>query len=179
MWPQLGIGNETQKELLGYWDSCRAGKSMPSRADIDPIDIPHLLPHVGLIDVLGGGLRFRYRLIGTQMNKVFGSDLTGRYLDQSSGGDYRDYLDRLYKRCAQGPHIVYSEGELTYQDRTHLWIARLLLPLSRDGRRVDMMLFSSVFSPKRSGRAGKKPEAFVADAVVGVREIEHREADIA
>jgi len=35
-----------------YWDAKRAGKSMPSRADIDPIEMPALLPHVVLLEVL-------------------------------------------------------------------------------------------------------------------------------
>ncbi len=38
---------------------------MPARGDINPADIPALLPHLGIIEKADGELR--YRLIGTAM----------------------------------------------------------------------------------------------------------------
>jgi len=50
---------------LDYWRRQSDGKAMARRADIDPTDIPKLLPHVMLVEVLPSG-RYRYRLIGTE-----------------------------------------------------------------------------------------------------------------
>ena len=57
------------RQFLDYWESRRRGRSrMPGRPNLDPADIPGLLPGVFLVDVLlsGSGLRFRYRLLGTE-----------------------------------------------------------------------------------------------------------------
>ena len=69
-------------ETLGYWQRKRQGRTMPSRGDIDPIEIPKLLPHVQLIEAVGE--RFRYRLIGTALAQAFGRDYTGAYPEDVS-----------------------------------------------------------------------------------------------
>lgn len=178
IWPHLGIKSGLQQELLDYWDSRCVYSAMPARADIDPIDIPHLLPHIGLIDVLGGGIRFRYRLVGTHLAEVFGTDFTGTYLDQAVDRVDINHLLGLYKRCAQGPRIVYSESEFSYRDRSHLWVSRLLLPLSSDGMRVNMLMFSEVFTSKYLRDTAEEPSPVITDAIVGVREIARHEAGV-
>ena len=47
------------QEALDYWRRKSAGKAMPRRVDIDPLDIPKLLPDVMLVEVLPSG---RYRI---------------------------------------------------------------------------------------------------------------------
>ncbi|MHA1570610.1 MAG: hypothetical protein ACTSWM_02215, partial [Alphaproteobacteria bacterium] len=44
----------------------RGERPFPSRADPDPLDIPHLLPAVSLVDVLTDPIDFRFRLVGAQ-----------------------------------------------------------------------------------------------------------------
>ena len=39
-------------EFLEYWRGKCDGRAMPARADIDPLEIPRLLPYVYLVDVL-------------------------------------------------------------------------------------------------------------------------------
>lgn len=51
-------------ELHDYWRSRCNGRPFPPRADIDPVDIPSLLEHLVLMDVLRDPLDFRYRLVG-------------------------------------------------------------------------------------------------------------------
>jgi hypothetical protein len=60
------------RPLWRYWTERCRDRQCPARSDIDPVDIPRLLPHIGLIDVETDASRFRYRLIGTRMNEVFG-----------------------------------------------------------------------------------------------------------
>ena len=53
------------QDALDYWRLKSAGRSVPRRADIDPLDIPKLLPHLMLVE--GSSVcRYRYRLIGTE-----------------------------------------------------------------------------------------------------------------
>ncbi len=62
--------NRTFLEFHEYWQRKGAGKGLPGRADIDPVDIPHLLANVFLIDVVGGSpQRFHFRLVGTRITE--------------------------------------------------------------------------------------------------------------
>ena len=43
--------SENLKKLWVYWRSKLNGREMPSRGDLDPVEIPELLPYVALIEV--------------------------------------------------------------------------------------------------------------------------------
>jgi hypothetical protein len=66
------------EELHAYWLSRCRGRAFPARADIDPIDIPSLLEHLLLVDVLRDPLDFRYRLVGGHIVTHAGSIAPGR-----------------------------------------------------------------------------------------------------
>lgn len=59
------------------------------RPDFDPIDVPRLLPHLWLFDVLRDPLDFRYRVVGTNIAASMSTDPTGRKLSEF----YADKLD--------------------------------------------------------------------------------------
>ena len=58
------LSDSRLQDGLDCWGGKLAGRSMAARADIDPVEIPSLLQHLMLVDVVANG-RFRYRLIGT------------------------------------------------------------------------------------------------------------------
>ena len=62
-------------DLYRYWLAKRGGRPMPQRSDINPTEIPALLPYIGIIEKADGELR--YRLIGTSMAEQLGFDATG------------------------------------------------------------------------------------------------------
>lgn len=50
-----------QRCLYEYWHSKRpSDAALPGRQHVDPLEIPSLLPHLFLIDVVREPLRFRY-----------------------------------------------------------------------------------------------------------------------
>ena len=53
------------KALYDYWNALRRGRAMPSRADIDPIEIPALLPYIIMYDVGASG-GYTVRLVGEE-----------------------------------------------------------------------------------------------------------------
>lgn len=140
------IGDPRLVELYRYWDARREDRFAPRRTDIHPTDIPKLLPFLLLADVLPGP-RYRYRLVGTEVERVFGAAMTGRCIDELMRGAYLDFITDLYKAVIERRTPVYSEN--TYANdafRTQ----RLMLPLSENGKRVTMVLSGQVF-PRRSG----------------------------
>src|SRR5258708_36533592 len=103
------IGDPRLQEAYGYWLQMCAGRALPSRRDLDPVDIPKLLPHVLLVEVHDGG-RYRYRLIGTENVREHGMDATGRYLDDVlPGPESKAHVLPLYGKSAQEPRPASSE----------------------------------------------------------------------
>jgi PAS domain len=132
---------------LDYWRRKSGGKLLPSRADIDPIDIPTLLPHVMLVEVLSSG-RYRYRLIGTENTEAQGVHATGRYLDEVlPGPEYKAHVLGLYDECVRSRRALYSECLfISPQDRTpERHIKVVFLPLSEDGLTVNQILVAQVY----------------------------------
>ncbi len=46
--PTLAFEREPNKLALAYWQSRCQGRSMPSRADLDPVAMKKFTPHIGL-----------------------------------------------------------------------------------------------------------------------------------
>ena len=146
--PETGdaaIADARLRALFGYWREKRGDRAMPARADLDPLEIPTLLPIVGLVDVLDGGERFRYRLTGTEIVDVDGYDPTGRFLDEAlPDSGYADYLIGLFREVTQERRPLYGESDFRGPGHIERRVRRLLMPLSRDGRAVDMIFGGQV-----------------------------------
>jgi len=141
------IDDDRLRALYHYWQRQAGGRAMPARRDIDPADIPSLLPHLILTDVLAGG-RYRFRLIGTEISAAQGIQATGRYLDEVlQGEDYRAYVLGLYDELVQRRRPLYTDSFfLSLRDgAAERHTKRLMLPLSADGVRVDMVLVGQLF----------------------------------
>jgi hypothetical protein len=140
-------GDPRLQEAHAYWRRKCAGRLLPSRRDLDPADIPRLLPHVMLVEVPAGG-RYRYRLIGTENVREHGLDATGRYLDEVlPGPDYKAHVLRLYDECVRERRPVYSESLFFsaggQQAQRHVKV--LFMPLSEDGASVNQIFVVQLF----------------------------------
>jgi hypothetical protein len=131
-------------QVYSYWQQKRGARLMPSRRDIEPADLVAVLPHLMMIDVEEGP-RFRYRLFGTAVVEAFGSDPTGKYIDEVMVGTYKTFLLGLYNDLVTSKKPVYSTSIYGGKRDTMLWTQRLMLPLSSDGTNVDKALAIQVF----------------------------------
>src|SRR4030095_6769066 len=65
-----------------YWLTLCGSRPMPSRRDIDPLQIPPVYrPDSMLIEISHQPRRYRYRLVGTHVVTASGEDRTGRSFD--------------------------------------------------------------------------------------------------
>jgi len=141
------IADLRMRQVHDYWRRKIAGRAMPRRADIDPTEIPRLLPEVMLVDVLPHG-RYRYRLIGTENAQAHGINATGRYLDEVlPGPEYRAHVIALYDECVGARRALYSECLFMAPERRaperHTKV--LFMPLAEDGETVNMVFVMQVF----------------------------------
>lgn len=131
-------------EVYRYWDRLRGIRFAPTYAEVDPVDIPKLLRYLLVTEVESTpeGRRYRYRLCGTEVEQHFGIAMRGRYVDTLMQGAYRTYIEGLYDRLVNQRCPVYSVS--SYEER-QMQTKRLMLPLSSDGREVNMVLAAQVF----------------------------------
>jgi len=124
-----------------YWLNARSGKAMPSRADIDPLDLGFCLGWICLVDVTHGAARprFRFRLDGSRLTHLTGTDLTGRYADELPDQEYRDFVVAIYDRVVATAAPVFIANDAHWSDRGYR-VEQITLPLSNDGKVVTGLL---------------------------------------
>lgn len=133
-----------------FWLSLRGDRAMPSGKDLDPLNIPpEFSPYVMLIDVLRAPRRYRYRLIGTQVVAATGEDRTGQTFENVGFIKANPVVLEQYNCVAENGRPLHSlESFTNLATGTTYDVDRLLLPLSSDGRTVDMVM---VFFRLKSG----------------------------
>jgi hypothetical protein len=128
------------RHLLSYWGSKREGRALPARRKLAPEDMVEMLPRVGLIDVIRPPLRFRYRLLGGEIELLAHGLKTGAMLDDIRSPSYRDN-DRIHFAAAvdTARPSVHRIAFERHGRRTR--IERLVLPLwIEDPSQVAMLL---------------------------------------
>lgn len=105
--------SERVQRLYEYWRTkADAAGSVPRRRDIDPTELPDLLPNLMLLDVEYNPLRFRYRLVGTRVVDFSYHDFTGTYLDEAGWveveGFTRAYTDAVTERRPTGGFYIWQ-----------------------------------------------------------------------
>jgi hypothetical protein len=118
---------------LAYWIEKRGNRLMPSRRDIDPTEIPRkILPNLQIIDVVDGGARFRYRLIGTATVEAYGEDFTGRHPDEMFPNDLRDFIHDIYRQVCIWKAPLFLSNRYVTAKGFELGSKRIYMPLSDD-----------------------------------------------
>ena len=131
------------RRLYDYWlAKCRALGRLPSRQEIDPGDMKRILRYVIMFDVKRetGRYRFRHRLVGTHIVEMFDKDLTGLYVDETStAAEYPEVYERL-AAVVDRREPVYGLYHAPTPNREFVEYEHLTVPLSADGRTVDVLL---------------------------------------
>ena len=84
------------KVLYDYWCRIAPAGRLPGRQHFDPLDIPHLLPNIWLLDVHRDPIRFWRRLVGTRIEEFAGKSLDNGWV-----------ADHLEERRQSGIHTVF------------------------------------------------------------------------
>jgi len=143
------IESDRLRRLFDYWEGKRGGRPLPARAALDPLDFPYALPNVALVDVLRDPLRFRFRLVGTEIVLRDGTDLTGKYTDDHPLPEYRALLRQTYSDVVAGGQPAVFRRERLMDEKPRQYEV-LYLPLAADGITIDMLLVGIDFQPTRS-----------------------------
>ena len=132
--------SERIRRAYAYWLSKCDQRPMPSRADLDPTEIPDLLPHVTLVDVVPDARRFIYRLVGTAEVDARGRDPTGMSVAEAYFGPTPESAVDNYVRVRETRQPFFERADYTTPNGRYVDEEALFLPLSSDGATVDIIL---------------------------------------
>jgi hypothetical protein len=141
------------RKALAYWQRKRGKRHMPRRADIDPVEMPDLLPYVRLVDVVAPG-QYRYRLVGTEVEQFHGGlKFNGRFVHEALPPALAERIIPVYDDCVRERRPVFLENTFLVPDTER--VARhsrvIYLPLSEDDQTVSMVLVVQVFAAIEPG----------------------------
>lgn len=141
--PTLELDDGRLRRLLAYWLEKRGDRLFPAKAEIDPVEFPYILGYVTLVDVERDPRRYRFRLDGSILVSLSGTDYTGRYLDELPGAEYVAFIVATYDRVVDsGEPFRYRKNELL--DQQLFSEETLILPLGDSPPKVDMLVVAVI-----------------------------------
>jgi len=140
----LGDGEPDNLKVSGplsWWKLKKKNRKLPSRDDISVFELKDWLGDVELIDVIyGERIRYKFRLVGTNICDIDGFDATGMYTNE--------VFEDLYKEIIEDYDIAVNHRTPVRRERVWLQNSRgfeykydkLVLPFASDCEQVDVLL---------------------------------------
>ena len=137
--------------LYAYWLNKRGDHLMPSRDDVDPVDLRSVIARVSLVQVNPAVPRFTLRVWGpSDVTRLHGPRCWGHVSDVKPT-IYSRMTARHYELAIERGAPVLHDIVLTHEDlRFHY--RRISLPLATDHQRTDMLLLGSIFDHREQLR---------------------------
>ena len=122
-----------------YYEAMRRRRGrLPRLRAIDPVEIPRLLARLVLVDLYQGDrFRPRYRLTGTEIDRLMGVNLSGRFYDEVYRTKDLAYFESLFQDMVADPRPRYWTGRLLLDSRRFITVERLIFAFAEDGTAVD------------------------------------------
>src|SRR5262245_33235166 len=135
-----GMQQKTIQTLYAYWNEMRAGRLAPLRLEIEPSRIAGILSETFMLERIDAAT-YQYRLAGTRLCEVFGSELRGRnFLDDWSETDRHVLTHDLVTVCEQGAVAVVRFEGASNDSRHRVELEAVLLPLVHAGQRIGRII---------------------------------------
>lgn len=146
--------------MFDYWLGKRDGRRMPSRRDIDPMDIPWALAKIALVDYDAETGDYRFRIVGNDITEAVGrTNMKGLTLRDLGPLDAIRNVEENWRPLVDGPCVVHVSGFIYFLMNRYPLGERLLLPLSEDDRTLTGALILDVREPHEPGE--KPTEEYV------------------
>jgi len=154
-------------DLYEYWKRKRGTRRMPSRRDVDPLELnPAALPYIAIAEYIDEGRHVRLRLAGTELERAFGRSLTGVSPEDVMTGDYLEFINGLLQDVRKHQAPVYSESTFRWDRENFRTTRRLYMPLGDD--EVRMVFIGQTIGSRR----GKGNDPIPGDTRMGASIIE-------
>ena len=125
---------------LAYWTSKMTEGRLPARRDIEPLDIPELLPQILLLYVSRDPWDFRFRLIGTNVVYHLSQDWTGSSFSEIEHMAAPSRIFSAYVEVSNSGEPLRSQTLYVGPHVNYVTAENIILPLADDGETVDKLL---------------------------------------
>lgn len=134
------------RRLLDYWERARGAGRWLRQADLRPEEFAFALPYIALIErppADGPGLRIR--LVGEEIRNEAVGYLRGALIEDIEPAWYREHLIQRYRAVFGSGETSIEAVHVVYDVRNYYY-HRLMLPLTIDGDRVDIILVATIYT---------------------------------
>ncbi|MEM1064850.1 MAG: PAS domain-containing protein [Pseudomonadota bacterium] len=148
--------NPTLQRIESYWESLRAGRTVPLRADVDPHGLQGVLDSAFMLERIAPRVA-QFRVAGRRFSEVMGMDLRGLPLSACFLPDARGPLGEATERLFSAPAIL--RGTFLSPSgfgRPALTADLVLLPLADSRGDITRAMGGIALS----GRLGRTPRRF-------------------
>jgi hypothetical protein len=149
------VRDERLRRLLRHWLERRGDGLAPRRSAIDPTAIGPILASVWMCDYLPADRRFRMRLAGEDINRLFGRNITQCMFEEIIAPPLLAEVIRRYRRVVDEPAIMHCDGHIYLASNRSEIGERLVLPLADDSGAIRHVIGASVY--RMELKAGEGP----------------------
>jgi hypothetical protein len=122
------------RRILDYWQNLRRGENkMPFSDDVKLSSLPELVDRLMLLDVFDNPQRFRFSLVGKQIQGSYGTELAGKFLDHTDAKVPFEFLSAQASVTVEAKTPTFFANRTATEGSRQAGYGRLLLPLWGDG----------------------------------------------
>jgi len=139
--------NPLMQTLFAHWDSLRAGRLAPGRAEIDPRKIENVLEHAFILEQRDGGST-RFRIAGMRLCDLMGMELRAMPATAAIAPESRALFSECLARVFGMPEIIALTLAAPCPGQAPVRGEMLMLPLADDAGRITRLLGCLLATPR-------------------------------
>ncbi len=132
--------HDSIRAVYDYWNAKRGDRTMPTRSDIDPLDLRPYLPALMIVDLVPDSRRYVYRLVGTKEVEARGEDPTGHAVGDRFFGRTKEKVLFNYDFVVRNHGPRFDDSDFLTAGGRVSDSEELFLPLSSGGAEVTQIL---------------------------------------
>lgn len=145
------VRDQGLRRLLRHWLERRGGAPVPARTAIDPAQLGSVLPNIWICDYLPQDRRFRMRLAGEAINRIYGRSVAHCDFADIIAPDKLEHVLQLYRRVIEEPAILHCTGHIYLASGRSVVGERLVLPLTDEAGTVMHAIGASIMAKSPPG----------------------------
>ncbi|MDZ4381512.1 MAG: PAS domain-containing protein [Parvibaculum sp.] len=138
------------RHFLEYWEARLQPDGVMLREDFNPLDMPHAMGGMYVVEPANGGADMRYRLVGNENEERVGHRFTGMLFSDCFSQEMAADQIALHNRVIETRKPAILRGYLIGVDLEHVYYEAIYLPVrTKNG---DMQIVGGLYElPKDKG----------------------------
>lgn len=145
--PRLRFVTPQLKAAYDVWEAKRGTRTMPARSQLLMSDLKTALPNLAFVSIVreGDAIRFKAKLLGSELDTFMGRPMTGQFLDEAVPKRFAEKWIALLRPALDFRVPTRTVGRVEFEGRGFYVSETLRAPLAEDGETPDVMMQISFF----------------------------------